>query len=121
MEYSDNKPIYQQITDYCLRQISLGLWRPGKRIPSTRELAITLGVNNRTIIRAYDELESKGFIQVQRGQGCYCHPDAPQRVREKKQWDFNTTIIENFLDAMEECGYTLEDTIEYLRQHYERR
>ena len=71
-----------QIIDFCHRQVLSGAWAPEERVPSTKELAVTLTVNNRTVMKAYDELAAEGVIYQRRGMGYYAAPDASERVRE---------------------------------------
>ena len=69
MEFNDNKPIYRQILDYAFHCILTEVWREGEMIPSVRELTSELGVNNRTVLKAFDELQSLSVIESRRGLG----------------------------------------------------
>ena len=64
-------PIFQQIAGDVRRSIAAGLYRVGEKLPSTRALAIELGVNPNTVQRAYDELERENVIEVKRGVGLF--------------------------------------------------
>lgn len=111
MEYNNNQTIYRQITDYCIRQISGGEWKAGERIPSTRELSLKLGVNSRTIIRAYEELEAMGIIYTQRGFGSFTHADVMTRLRVLKQREFNQSGLDDFILLAKDCDYPLDFVI----------
>ncbi|HCO66219.1 MAG TPA: GntR family transcriptional regulator, partial [Dysgonomonas sp.] len=52
MEFKTNKPIYQQIVDFCFRKILTGEWMEDERIPSVRELGMLLQVNPNTVMTA---------------------------------------------------------------------
>lgn len=114
MEYDESRPIYLQVADYCLQQIESGLWAAESKIPSTKELAVTLGVNNRTIIKAYEELEAIGLVRVVRGQGYFCNPDVAERLRCHYRDEFEKSVIPSFLASAEHCGYTLDDILAIL-------
>lgn len=58
MQFNDNQPIWFQIYDHACRAIVSGRWPERERIPSIRELAVTLQVNPNTVMRAYDKLEA---------------------------------------------------------------
>ena len=45
MQFNDNQPIWLQIYDHACRAIVSGRWPERERIPSIRELAVTLQVN----------------------------------------------------------------------------
>ena len=53
MDFKTNKPIYQQIVDFCFSKILTREWTAGERIVSVRELSTQLAVNSRTVLKAY--------------------------------------------------------------------
>lgn len=71
MQFNDNQPIWLQIYDHACRAIVSGRWPERERIPSIRELAVTLQVNPNTVMRAYDKLGSDGLILIRRGMGFF--------------------------------------------------
>ncbi|MBM7651230.1 MocR-like pyridoxine biosynthesis transcription factor PdxR [Neobacillus cucumis] len=65
----DKKAIYKQLAEYIENGIADGTYPPDKPLPSERTLAKELNVNRSTVVAAYDELESIGLIQRNRGSG----------------------------------------------------
>ncbi|MGZ4159454.1 MAG: MocR-like pyridoxine biosynthesis transcription factor PdxR [Neobacillus sp.] len=63
------KAIYKQLAEYIENGIADGTFPPDKPLPSERTLAKELNVNRSTVVSAYDELESNGLIQRNRGSG----------------------------------------------------
>lgn len=63
------KAIYKQIAEYIENGIADGTFPPDKPLPSERYLAKELNINRSTVVAAYDELESNGLIQRNRGSG----------------------------------------------------
>ncbi|WP_163100097.1 PLP-dependent aminotransferase family protein [Peribacillus alkalitolerans] len=63
------KAIYKQLADYIEKGIADGTLPPDKPLPSERYLAKELNINRSTVVAAYDELESNGLIQRNRGSG----------------------------------------------------
>lgn len=63
------KAIYKQLAEYIEIGIADGTFPPDKTLPSERYLAKELNVNRSTVVSAYDELESNGLIQRNRGSG----------------------------------------------------
>jgi len=74
----DNRiPKYQQIRDQIRARIASRDLRPGEALPSTRQLAQSLGVHRTTVLTAYKELWSLGFIDLSQG--------ACPRVRDRRE------------------------------------
>lgn len=63
------KAIYKQLAEYIENGIADGTFPPDKPLPSERYLAKELNINRSTVVAAYDELESNGMIQRNRGSG----------------------------------------------------
>lgn len=63
------KAIYKQLAEYIENGIANGTFPPDKPLPSERSLAKELNINRSTVVSAYDELESNGLIQRNRGSG----------------------------------------------------
>ena len=59
MQFRETRPIYLQIADYVCEKILLRQWNAGERIPSVRELAVTLEVNPNTVMRTVEFLQLK--------------------------------------------------------------
>jgi GntR family transcriptional regulator len=78
LNYRDSRPIYEQVKDGLRQLIINGVLTEGSRLPSVRELAVSLTINPNTIQRAYRELEAEGYIVSVPGKGSYvsCENDA---------------------------------------------
>ncbi|MEK4761005.1 PLP-dependent aminotransferase family protein [Viridibacillus sp. FSL E2-0187] len=63
------KAIYKQLAEYIEKGIADGTFPPDKPLPSERSLANILEINRSTVVNAYDELESIGLIERNRGSG----------------------------------------------------
>ena len=59
MDFKTNKPIYQQIVDFCFSKILTREWRAEERVVSVRELSTQLAVNSRTVLKAYEYLQTE--------------------------------------------------------------
>ncbi len=74
LNFRDSRPIYEQLCQ-CLQQMILsGAIAPEERLPSVRELSAELAINPNTIMRAYRELESAGYIYTIPGKGSFAAP-----------------------------------------------
>lgn len=116
MEIADNKPILKQVSDYCRRQILSGEWPPGSFIVSTKELALRLGVNPRTVMKAYDELATAAIINNKRGQGYIVAPDGPELLHMLLLREFEEETIPELARQIEMCGISPESVRDMLRK-----
>jgi GntR family transcriptional regulator len=69
-------PIYQQIRDRIVEAIASGQQPAGSALPSTRQLAVDLGVNFHTVNKSYDILRQEGLVRINRKSGAVIRRDA---------------------------------------------
>ncbi|HXI84228.1 MAG TPA: GntR family transcriptional regulator [Verrucomicrobiae bacterium] len=81
LESTSAVPIYRQIVDQIGYQIANGTLRAGDRLPSVRELARRLPVNQNTVLKAYVLLEEDGLINRKQGDGTFV-ADAPPAAKK---------------------------------------
>jgi len=74
IDRSQPEPLYRQIEAYLRQGILAGSLAPETRLPASRQLAQSLGVNRITVEAAYAELEADGLIYSQVGSGTYVLP-----------------------------------------------
>jgi GntR family transcriptional regulator len=60
-----------QIERMLEQRIREGEYAPGAQLPTVRELALSIGVNKNTVVRAYQALERKGYLDLIRGRGAF--------------------------------------------------
>ena len=116
MDFNENKPIYKQIVDLCYARIISDVWHTDGRVPSIKELSVELAVNNRTVLKAFEELQSQGIIYPKRGLGYYVSADAPGLILEARRAEFFRDIIPDLRERMRLLGITLADIAPHLQQ-----
>lgn len=72
---------HQTVSRTLLEEISVGKYKPGKRLPSETELSRRFGISRPTIARAMRDLESTGIIERRAGSGTYLRETAEKQVR----------------------------------------
>ncbi len=63
--------IVQELQDAIINKISEGMWTPGKRIPSERQLAQAYKVSRATVRKAIANLTEQGVLVSVPGSGTY--------------------------------------------------
>src|SRR5882762_9886677 len=68
---ADTRRLYEQIAQKLARDIAIGRYELGQRLPSERELAQSFGVSRPTVREAIIALELDGLVDVRLGSGVY--------------------------------------------------
>ncbi len=84
IEPSSAAPVYRRIIDQIKYQIASGVLRPGDRLPSVRELARRLPVNQNTVLKSYDLLAREGLVSRRQGDGTFVE-DAPPALKKSQR------------------------------------
>lgn len=66
---NDERPIWQQLLDQAIHNITTGKWPAGELLLPSRELALLVGVSRSTIQIVYEELYSRGYTVTSRRGG----------------------------------------------------
>jgi GntR family transcriptional regulator/MocR family aminotransferase len=73
-----DQPMFVRIARALTDDIRRGRLRPGAPVPGTRTLARELMVHRNTVLAAYSELLSEGWIRAERARGCFVSSALPQ-------------------------------------------
>lgn len=117
MDFKNNKPIYQQIIDYCFNKILAKEWIEETKVPSVRELALGLSVNTHTVLKAYEYLQAEEIIYAKRGLGFFLSPNAQSHVNAARREEFYETTLNEVFNEMERLQISIDDII----NHYNNR
>ena len=87
IEKGASAPISRQIAEQIRAQCLSGVLKPGRCLPSVRQLARELAVNVNTVFRVYERLAAEGLIEMRHGEGPFVSPpsEATQAAGELQQ------------------------------------
>ena len=115
-QFTEDRPIWQQLTDQLALRILKGEYPPGERLPGVRELAAQAGVNPNTMQRALAQLELEGLARADRTAGRLVTQDAAAleaaRLREAR------SVVQGYVQAMSALGYSRERAVELLKEEF---
>jgi GntR family transcriptional regulator / MocR family aminotransferase len=77
---SSKVPAYRWLYDSVRGEILNGRLRPGTRLPSTRDLASQHGLARGTIVNAFEQLKSEGYVEGSVGSGTYVKRVLPEEL-----------------------------------------
>ena len=117
MEFRDDLAIYLQIADLFCENILLEKWNPGDRIPSVREMAVSIEVNPNTVMRTFTYLQEKGIIYNKRGIGYFVADDGRIKTKALRKEDFIKDELPRFFKAMDLLHLSMEDIQKYYLQY----
>ena len=114
--FTDDRPIWLQLTEQLTRRIITGVYPPGSRLPPVRELAAQAGVNPNTMQRALAQLEQDGLAFADRTAGRLVTEDTSvlDAVRRAQA----RVLIEHYYDSMAELGYARNEAAELLKEEH---
>jgi GntR family transcriptional regulator len=110
-------PIYRQISDQIRFLIASGSLQTGQQVPSVRQLAGTLAVNQNTILKVYTELCREGVLEVQRGNGTFVAAGTDRISEEEKKKMVAHPLREAAVQAMQ-FGMDQQQVHELLNQQF---
>ena len=95
-----SRPLYEQIVMQIKAQIMSGELQAGEALPSIRSLAKSLHISVLTVQKAYDLLQTDGFIETTAGKGCFVSAQNQDFYLEEQQ----KKIEGYFNEAMDIAG-----------------
>lgn len=102
-------PLYQQIAEQVRQFIATEQLKPGDHLPTVRELAHSLNVNQNTVFRAYLELEQERVISARRRGGTVvvASTDDPS-ITVARQKRLSEIVSDDIVKVLSQ-GYSPED------------
>ena len=110
----DSRPIYLQLMERIQHDIISGVYQPGDKLPSVRDLALDAAVNPNTMQKAFSELERSGLVYSHRTSGRFITDDSS--LLKKIKTDLAQEYISGFLSQMRHLGLDDSETLEMIKQ-----
>src|SRR5580700_3083086 len=73
-------PLYRWLYEELRSAILTGRLHPGARLPATRDLAEQYGISRPTIVTAFEQLRSEGYVEGKVGSGTYVSETLPDEL-----------------------------------------
>jgi len=73
-------PLYRWLYEELRSTILAGRLHPGARLPATRDLAAEYGISRPTIVTAFEQLRSEGYVEGRVGSGTYVSKTLPDAL-----------------------------------------
>ncbi len=113
-DLDNNRPIYLQLMEKIQQDIVSGIYKPGDRLPSVRELALDAAVNPNTMQKALSELERSKIVHSRRTSGRFITEDEAMLKQLKNE--LAQEHIHDFFEKMNQLGFPKEETLALIQE-----
>lgn len=113
-----DRPIFAQIVERIQLDIISGIYKPGDKLPSVRDLAGEAAVNPNTMQKAFSELERTGLVFSQRTSGRFITEDT-NMIAELRNNIAQTKVIE-LIGHMRKLGFTNGEILNLMKSILEK-
>ncbi|HEY7684760.1 MAG TPA: GntR family transcriptional regulator [Gemmatimonadales bacterium] len=101
-------PLYAQIATRLRLAVAAAELRPGDALPSVRHLAARLRVNPATVVQAYRDLETEGFVEMRQGAGTFVRDVQPDK-RASERARQAAALVRRMLADAGRLGVSVEE------------
>lgn len=115
---SSSVPIYEQIKAQIIEQIMNDELKEDEMLPSIRSLSKDIRISLMTIKKAYDQLESDGYIVSIAGKGTFVAPRNSNLVKEHAQKEIEDNI-QKAIDLAVRYDISKDEIIDLVNMLYE--
>lgn len=111
------EPVYVQIAGYVKRQIMLGSWTSGERLPSRRDIAAQLNINPNTVQKAFKLMEDEGYVHTSGNQGSVVYAD--EELLKRLEDELTQGLVLTFIASAKEMNLSFKKVMDLVSEHWE--
>lgn len=113
-DLDNDRPIYLQLMERIRQDIVAGIYNPGDKLPSVRDLALDAAVNPNTMQKALSELERNGLVYSKRTSGRYITED--ETMLKQLKAELAVSHIRQFFEQMKQLGFDEEEILSLIQE-----
>lgn len=106
-------PVYIQLGEQIRVLIRNGALTAGDPMPTTRSLAVQLGINVNTVARVYRDLQASGHLRLKRGVGTFV-AEGVDRPVAKKEVARLSQQVDKIIRISREAGITCAELTRFI-------
>ena len=110
-------PVYIQLGEQIRMLIRKGVLVSGDLMPTTRSLAVDLGINANTVVRVYRELQDAGQLRLKRGVGTFVAEDAHSPMA-KKDWKILENKVSELITLCRQTGISSVELAQFINTRW---
>lgn len=107
LDMNSSTPIYVQLRNQIVMGIGRGELKLGESLPTVRQLAQDIGVNTKTVNKAYQILKTEGYIKIDRRHGAIVSDNIDMDIvfREKLENELELLLAEAAINGMDKNDF----------------
>ena len=106
-------PVYIQLGEQIRILIRNGALQAGDLMPTTRGLAVQLGINVNTVARVYRDLQNSGHLRLRRGVGTFVAEGVDQPMN-KKDFARLEAQVDKIIQLSKEASITAAELTQFI-------
>jgi len=106
-------PVYIQLGEQIRILIRNGYLKAGDSMPTTRSLAIQIGINVNTVARVYRDLQASGHLCLKRGKGTFV-ADGIEQPMERRQFELLEKKAVEIIQLSKDAGITTAELAQFI-------
>jgi len=110
LDGNSGQPTYMQIVQQTENALRLGHLQIGDRLPRVKDVVAGLAINPNTVLKAYRELESRGYVAGKQGIGTFVL-STPAGIELKHYVQLQKSLNEGWLSEARSCGLDNESIL----------
>lgn len=108
------KPLCPQICEQVCLMIALGDFKPGEKMLSVREAALSAGVNPNTVQKAFETLEHNQILYSIRGSGWFVNEDISNAEKTLENLIYDKTKL--YFESLNALGMSDDSIKKYVKE-----
>lgn len=92
LDAKSGQALFLQISRGIAEAIKGGRLKPGDKVPGSRSLAKSLAVHRNTVLAAFDDLQTQGWIETEAAKGTYISHSLPLKLFNKLDREASKSI-----------------------------
>jgi len=117
IETESGIPVYIQLAEQIKILIHEGVLKVGDLMPTTRGLAVKLGINANTVARVYRDLQAEGQLRLQRGVGTFVAQEAREPMSKEEIQNLEKKAAE-IIELSKQAGISPMELAQFIKTRW---
>jgi GntR family transcriptional regulator len=117
LDPTNGTPIYRQIIQQIEYAILSERMKSGDKLPTIRSLAVDLKTNPNTIAKAYNELEIRGILVTQVGNGTFISDKKPMLEDDSLSRKIQE-VLSRFIHELRDLGVENRELVKLIETYF---